>query len=82
MGIDGNQFKTANIVQLLQSRDPDILDIADQVYHADKSLGRTLIAIRTEIRLLDDSLQRLAIYHLSKVMDVLNSPTLFINKIE
>ena len=80
MGTD--QLKPANIVQLLQSPDPDILDIADQVYHADKSLGRTLIAIRKEIRLLDVSLQCLAVRHLSKVMEVLSSPTLFINKIE
>jgi hypothetical protein len=67
------------IVALLQGPHPDVNHISDLVYHADKSLGKTYIRIRSALNELSPSDQKHAYTNFRQVINQLNSPSLFID---
>ena len=67
------------VFTLLQSQDPDYKLIADKVYHANKSLGVSYVEIRNRLSELPFPVRLIASRHFLKVIQHLNSPSLFID---
>ena len=66
------------IMALMQTHSPNIMDLCDLVYHYNKSLGLTYTAIREEIVELSPTKRFIALENFLKVINELKTPQLFI----
>ena len=67
------------IMEQLTHTNPNVSDLCDKIYHHNKSLGLTYVAIRNELKTVKKETLPHAIKNFHLVMKELKSPNLFIH---
>lgn len=79
MSIPNDIHTLQEIMEQLTHTNPNVSDLCDKIYHHNKSLGLTYVAIRNELKTVKKETLPHAIKNFHLVMKELKSPNLFIH---
>jgi hypothetical protein len=79
MSIPNNNQPLQEIMIQLTESNANICDLCDKIYHHNKSLGITYVAIRNELKTLKKETLSHAIKNFHLVIKELKSPNMFIH---